>query len=150
MLRIYVDADVLVAGLLSQSEHGAANVLLQLSEATILDAVSSERAVGEVQRNLKKHIANPEARTLLDDAVDAALDVVPNPPDDDVRKLGPVADPKDIVHVACAVEQGCSHLVTYNLRDYPPQYSGEPVDDLAVMTPGSLVRRIRARLSDLT
>jgi hypothetical protein len=39
-----------MAGLLSQSEHGAANVLLQLSEVTILDAVSSERAVSEVRR----------------------------------------------------------------------------------------------------
>ena len=37
MLRIYIDADVLLAGLLSPSDHGTANVLLQLSEATILD-----------------------------------------------------------------------------------------------------------------
>lgn len=149
MLRIYVDADVLIAGLLSQSEHGAANVVLQLSEATILDAVSSERAISEARRNLRTHIDNPEAKALLDDAIDAALDVVPNPPAAACEDLGPVADSKDLLHVAAAVEQGCSHLVTYNLRDYPPQYSGEPVDDLSVVTPGSLVRRIRARLSNL-
>lgn len=150
MLRIYVDADVLIAGLLSQSEHGAANVVLQLSEATILDAVSSERAVEEARRNLKNHIAHPEAQALLNDAIDAALDVVPNPATDAIDALGPVADAKDLLHVVSAVEQGCSHLVTYNLRDYPPQYSGEPVEELSVVTPGSLVRRIRARLSGLT
>lgn len=150
MLRIYVDADVLMAGFLSQSEHGAANVLLQLSEATILDAISSERAVGEVRRNLKKYIARSEAETLLDEAIDAALDVVSNPSADVINTFGPVADSKDILHVACAVEQDCSHLVTYNLSDYPPQYSGESVEALDVVAPGSLVRRIRARLSGLS
>lgn len=149
MLRIYVDADVLIAGLLSQSEHGAANVLLQLSEATILDAITSERAVDEVRWNLKEHIARSEAETLLNEAIDVALDVVPTPSTDIVESFERMADSKDRVHLACAVEENCSYLVTYNRGDYPPQYSGKPVEPLTVLTPGNLVRRIRSRLSGI-
>lgn len=149
ILRIYIDADVLMAGLLSQSDHGAANVLLQLSEVTILDAVASERAVSEVRRNLGEYIARAEARSLLDEAVETALDVVPNPSPASITPFRSVADSKDALHVACAVDQGCSHLVTYNLGDYPPQHSGTSVEELTVVTPGTLVRRIRARLSGL-
>jgi predicted nucleic acid-binding protein len=150
MLRIYVDADVLLAGLLSPSDHGAANVLLQLSEATILDAVASKRVIDEVERNLGDYVARPEATSLLEESVDAALDVVPNPPSDATDSFRAVADSKDALHVACAVNMDCSHLVTYNLSDYPPRYSGQAVEDLSVVTPGTLVRRIRTQLAGLS
>lgn len=149
MLRIYVDADVLLAGLLSPSDHGAANVLLQLSEATILDAVASERVISEVERNLEDYVARSEATSLLEESVDASLDVVPNPSPEAIDSFRGMADSKDVLHVACAIGTGCSHLVTYNLSDYPPQYSGQPVEDLTVVTPGTLVRRIRTQLSGL-
>lgn len=149
MLRIYVDADVLLAGFLNPSDHGAANVLLQLSEATVIDAVASERAIDEVERNLQEYVARPEAASLLGEAIDTALDVVPNPSPDATDSFRSVADSKDAIHVACAVGTGCSHLVTYNVSDYPPQYSGQGVKDLTVLTPGALVRRIRTHLAGL-
>jgi predicted nucleic acid-binding protein len=150
MLRIYIDADVLLAGLLSPSDHGAANVLLQLSEATILDAVASERVIDEAERNLEEYVGRPEARSLLDESIDAALDVVPNPSASAIDTFRSVADSKDVLHVACAVGRGCSHLVTYNLSDYPPQYGGGEVEELTVVTPGTLVRRIRTQMSGLS
>jgi predicted nucleic acid-binding protein len=149
MLRIYIDADVLLAGLLSPSDHGAANVLLQLSEATILDAVASERVIDEAERNLEEYVGRPEARSLLDESIDAALDVVPNPSASAIDTFRSVADSKDMLHVA-AVGRGCSHLVTYDLSDYPPQYGEGEVEELTVVTPGTLVRRIRTQMSGLS
>ena len=51
-LRIFLDADVIFAGSASPSRYSASNVVLLMSEITLLDAIASEQVVIEVERNL--------------------------------------------------------------------------------------------------
>ncbi len=50
--KVFVDADVIFAGAAAPTEHGASHVVLQMGEITLIDCVSSEQAVKEVERNL--------------------------------------------------------------------------------------------------
>ena len=144
-LRFYVDADVLTAGAASASEHSASRVLLTLSEITLANAVTSERAVEECRRNLAAKFQEAD-RVIrrFETLMERSLDRVNNPSRATVVRYREHADWKDVSHLACAVEHGCSHLITYNVRDYRPEEL--PVE---VVRPGLLVRRIRLRLAGM-
>lgn len=141
-LRIYVDADVLLAGAASPVDHSASQVILSLSEITLIDAITSELAVAECIRNLEAKV--PAAVATFQLLAERALAMVPPPSEDEVRRYVGSADWKDLPHLACAIDQGCPYLVTYNTSDYRP---GHPA--VEVLRPGLLVRRIRDRLTQL-
>ncbi len=54
MVRIFCDADVLIAG--AASTTGASHILLQLSELTLLVCLTSQYAIREAERNLLARI----------------------------------------------------------------------------------------------
>jgi predicted nucleic acid-binding protein len=141
-LRVYVDADVLLSGAASPAAHSASQVVLSLSEITLIDALTSELAVDECIRNLEAKV--PEAVSTFELLIERALDIVPAPSEKSVRALAGQADWKDVPHLACAVRERCSYLATFNTSDYTP---GHP--DVEVLRPGPLVRRVRDRLAGL-
>jgi predicted nucleic acid-binding protein len=141
-LRVYVDADVLLASCASPSSHSAGQVVLSLSESTLLDAVTSELALEECRRSLERKL--PDATETFEFLVRRSLDVVPAPSKETVRRHAGRADWKDVPHLACALKHGCACLVTYNTSDYTP---GHP--DVQIVWPGELVRRVRERLTGL-
>ena len=55
------------------------------------------------------------------------------------------ADPKDLVHLLVAVREGCTFLVTHNVRDFRP---GDPA--VTVCTPAEFVHFARLYLAGLT
>ena len=55
-LKVFVDADVLFAGSAAPSEHSGSHVILQMSEITLLDCVTSQQAITEVERNLAEKL----------------------------------------------------------------------------------------------
>ncbi|NBC18430.1 MAG: PIN domain-containing protein [Bacteroidetes bacterium] len=141
-LRVYVDADVLLASAASPTAHSAGQVVLSLSEITLIHALTSALAVEECERNLIARL--PEAVPAFRRLVRRALDVVPAPSKASVRRQAGRADWKDVPHLACALDQACPYLVTYNVSDYEP---GHP--DVQVVRPGVLVRRVRGQLARL-
>lgn len=141
-LRVYIDADVLLASAASPSEHSAGQVVLGLSEITLIDAITSELAVEECERNLKAKL--PDAISTFQVLVQRSVQVVPAPPKEIVHQHAGRADWKDVPHLACALEHGCTFLVSFSTDDYKP---GHP--ELQVITPGALVREVRERLSRL-
>lgn len=46
--RVFVDADALFAGAAAPSEHAASLVVLRMAEITLIDAVTSQQVIGEV------------------------------------------------------------------------------------------------------
>lgn len=141
-LRVYVDADVLLASAASPTAHSAGQVVLSLSEITLIHAITSALAVEECERNLVARI--PEAIPTFRRLVRRALEVAPAPSQRSVRRQAGRADWKDVPHLACALDHGCPYLVTYNLSDYEP---GHP--DVQAVRPGALVRRVRGQLARL-
>ena len=80
-LTVFLDADVIFAGAAAPSEHGASHVVLRMGEITLIECLTSQQAVTEVERNLADKLPTklPEFRLL----VSRCLRVVPDPEVDD-------------------------------------------------------------------
>jgi len=144
-LRVYIDADVLLAGIATENPSAASRVILEASELTLLDLIANQRSIEECTRNLQA-VASEESileslRQSFQDAVGRAVEVVEDPGS---LSAIPETDPKDVIHLTSAAAHSCDFLVTYNLSDYPRSYEG-----VAVVEPGTLVRRIREQIRGL-
>lgn len=144
-LRVYIDADVLLAGIATENPSAASRVILEASELTLLDLLASRKVLDECERNLSE-VAQEESvlgalRQSFREVVDRAVEVV-----DDPASLSaiPETDPKDVIHLTSAVSHDCDFLVTYNVSDYPRSHEGTTVAE-----PGTLVKRIREQIRDL-
>ena len=141
--RIYVDADVLFAGAASPNEHSASLVILRMAEITLIEAVTSEQVITEVERNLEDKM--PAAMPAFQMIVSRCLHVVSDPTVAEIRALSKAADPKDLPILAAAVREGCVYLTTYNIRHFQPG-----VESVTVLKPGDLVQRVRYLLAQMS
>ena len=141
-LRVFVDADVIFAGAASPTNHGASHILLVMGELTLIECITSEQAVTEVERNLSAKLPAklPEFRLL----VSRALHIVPDPTLVELRACAGQADPKDLPLLAAALREDCPYFVTFNIRHYFP--TGEAI---TVLRPGELILTIRHTLGGL-
>jgi predicted nucleic acid-binding protein len=140
--RVFVDANVLFAGAAAPTEHGASLVILRMAEITLIDAITSEQVITEVERNLTTKL--PQALSRFRLLVDRCLQVVPDPSSEDLAKHAGSADPKDLPILIVALRESCSWLVTFNVRHFEP---GHP--DVKVLRPGEFVLRVRDLLTRL-
>ena len=140
--RVFVDADVLFAGAASPAEHGASLVVLRMAEITLIEAVTSEQVITEVERNLtaKMPAALPAFRLL----VSRCLDVTRIPTGVELELHAGRAEVKDLPILVAAVRENCPWLVTFNTRHFQP---GHP--DVTVLRPGEFVQQVRYLLANL-
>jgi len=138
-LRVFVDADVLFAGAASSNEYSASLLVLRLSELTIIDAITSEQAVNEAERNLQKKI--PRAMPAFRHLVARSLKITAAPVKSELYDFRGMADAKDLPILVAAIKSGCGWLVTFNVRHFQP---GHP--DITVLRPGEFVQRTREQL----
>ena len=140
--RLFVDADVLFAGSASSSEYGASLTILRMAEITLIDAITSEQAIVEVERNLAVKLpAKLPAFRLL---VARCLTVVPTPDVVQVALYSGLADRKDLPILVAAIQHNCPLLVTFNIRHYRPGHR-----DIAIINPGDFIQRVRHLLTAL-
>lgn len=140
--RVFVDADVLFAGSAGPSQSGASLVVLRLAEITLIDAVTSQQAITEAERNLELKLPHtlPAFRLLIS----RCLRVVPDPAWHEIEAHTGRADPKDLPILVAALQADCPWLVTFNLSDFRP---GHPA--VTVLKPGDFVLRVRELLTHL-
>ncbi len=141
--RLFVDADVLFAGAASTNEHSASLLILRLAEVTLIEAFTSQQVVTEVERNLEAKL--PSALPAFRLLVSRSLQVIPDPPREEVAACRGQADPKDLPILVAARRAGCAWLVTFNVRHFQP---GLP--ELTALTPGEFILRLRYLLTELT
>jgi hypothetical protein len=141
--RVFIDADVLIAGSASPSEHSASLVILRMSEITLIEAITSEQVIAEAERNVGEKIprALPAFRLLASKCVR----IVQDPLRSDIEPNRGLADPKDLPLLAAAVRETCPWLATFNVKHYQP---GHP--SVTVLKPGDLVLRVRDLLAHLS
>lgn len=142
-LRVFLDANVLIAGSASKTHSSASYILLQLAELTLIEGFICPYVREEVERSLQAKL--PQALPVFRALVEAALREVPDPPADSLKRWAGRADPKDLPVLAAAASNGCRYLVTFNTCDYT-----DPPEPLEVLEPGELVRRVREQLAELT
>jgi predicted nucleic acid-binding protein len=141
-LRVFYDADVLIAG--AASTEGASHVLLQLSELTLVDAVTSAHVIAEVERNLLRKLpaALPAFRLL----VDAAVALVDEAQPELAKSIAEAADAhaKDAPILAAAISCRADFLCTFNTRHFCARR-----DPPRVVRPATMLARIRESLARL-
>jgi len=135
-LHVCVDADVLIAGLLSRT--GASHAILVLGELGLLRLVLPEAAVAEVRRNLAAKL--PEAAPLFEEFLRAVPLQLHRPTPHDRERARELADAKDVPIFAAAIGAGARILVTHNIRHFR---SGEGV---RVVRPRTLIEEARGWL----
>jgi len=141
-LRVFVDADVLIAGAASPNAHSASLVVLQMAEITLIEAYTSEQVIVESERNLSAKLPGALATFRL--LVERSLCVVADPSRAALAPYQGLADPKDLSILAAALQSDCPWLVTFNTRHYEP---GHPA--IRVTTPGEFVMHARNVLAHL-
>ena len=141
--RVFVDADVLFAGAASPSEQDASLTVLRLGELTLVEAITSEQVIDEVERNLAAKL--PQALPAFRLLVYRCLHVVETPRPADLMAYAGLADPKDLPILVAALREACPWLVTFNVRHFQP---GHP--EVMVLRPGALILRVRDLLTRLT
>ena len=138
-LHVCVDADVLIAGLLSRT--GASHAILVLGELGLLRLVLPEAAVAEVRRNLAAKL--PEAAPLFEEFLRAVPLQLHRPTPHDRERARELADAKDVPILAAAIGAGARILVPHNIRHFR---SGEGV---CVVRPRTLIEEVRGWLASL-
>ena len=136
---VCLDADVLIAGLLSRT--GASHAILILGEIGLLRLVLPEAAVVEVRRNLSAKL--PEAVPLFEEFLRAVPVQIHHPTPRDRERARELADPKDVPILAAAIGAGAPLLVTHNIRHFR---SGEGV---RVVRPRTLIEEARGWMGSL-
>jgi len=133
-VSVCLDADVLIAGLLSRT--GASHAILVLGEIGLLALVVPEAAVDEVRRNLSARLS--ETLPLFEEFLRSVPVRIYRPTAQDRQRARSLADPKDVPILAAAVGAGSPILVTHNVRHFR---SGEGV---RVVRPRTLIEEARA------
>ena len=141
---VFLDADVIFAGAAAPTEHGASHIVLRMSEITLIECVTSEQAMTEVERNLAEKLPAklPEFHLL----VSRCLRVVPDPEPEDLAHHTGQADPKDLPILVAALREGCPYFLTFNVRHH---YS-PTVGSITVQRPGEFVLTVRNLLTQLS
>jgi predicted nucleic acid-binding protein len=142
-LRVFIDADVLFAGSAGGSEHGASLVILRMAEITLIEALTSEQVMTEVERNLGQKI--PQALPNFYYLISRCLKIVPDPEKSELAFHSGKADVKDLPILAAAQREDCPWLVSFNVRHFQPGAA-----NVTVLRPGDFLSRIRDILVRLT
>jgi predicted nucleic acid-binding protein len=138
--RVFIDADVLIAG--AASTTGASHLVLRLSELGLIDGIVSSQVVREAERNLQRKL--PAALPAFRALVEAACHPVDDPTEAQIAVLRGQGDPKDIPILAAALRADCDWLLTFNTKDFRPA-SGQT----RVAQPGAFIDSLRRMLEEL-
>lgn len=143
MRRIFVDANVLIAG--ADSRSGASNALLQLAEVGLFSLVVSRQVLDEAERNVRKKLprALPTLTALL---AQLPMEIVPAPTNEECLRWVDIIELKDTPIVAAAVLAGVDRLVTLNSKDFTSAVA-EAIG-IPIQSPSQLIQDIRQILNE--
>jgi putative PIN family toxin of toxin-antitoxin system len=119
MLRVVLDTNVVVSGLLRQ--EGAPAAILDAATSKQFRCYISESLLDEYREVLTRDYLGLDQRRaarFIGDLREVAIFVVPR------KKVVVARDPDDDWVMECALEAGVDFIVTGNIRDFPAQFHG--------------------------
>ncbi len=138
MRRVFVDANVLIAG--ADSQSGASNAVLKMAEIGLFQLVVSTQVLDEAERNLRKKLP----RALPNFAAQLArlrLEILPDPTPEQVEPWKEVIETKDAPILSVAVASSVDRFITLNTKDFTPAVAEQ--SGLTILTPAQFVEEIR-------
>jgi predicted nucleic acid-binding protein len=138
LLRVFFDADVLIAG--AASATGASHVLLRLSEFGLIEGLTCDQVLREADRNLEAKLpaALPAFRAII---AAASIAVVPEVGQEARETLRGRAHEDDLPILAAALAGESDYLTTFNVRHYRVSPGR-----LRVSRPGDVLAALRRAL----
>ena len=138
MRRVFLDANVLIAG--AASRGGASRAVMMMAEAGLFRMVVSRQVLDEAERNLRRKL--PHGLPILAEILGHVhLEIVDDPaPHSFARWLDCIED-KDAPIVEAAVTANIDYLLTLNSRDFTPAVAAR--SGLKIWTPAQFVERLR-------
>ena len=138
MRRVFVDANVLIAG--ADSTSGASNAVLKLAEVGIFQLVVSRQVLDEAERNLRKKLP----RALPNFATQMArlrFEIVPDPALEEVTPWVGIIHPSNAPILCAAVMAGVDRFLTLNTRHFTPEVVTQ--SGLLISIPAQLMAELR-------
>jgi len=138
MRRVFVDANVLIAG--TDSQSGASNAVLKMGEIGMFQLVVCKQVLDEAERNLRKKLP----RALPNFAAQMArlrLEILPDPTIEQVKPWKEIIEAQDAPILCAAVASGADRFITLNTKDFTldvAKHSG-----LTIQTPAQFVEEVR-------
>jgi len=139
ILRVCVDSDALIAGLMSRK--GASHAMLVLGEIGLFTLVVPRAAIDEVRRNLDRLL--PAAVPLFEQFLAIPGLELCTPSTRDEVAAAELADAEDVPIFAAAISAGARFLATHNVRHF---HSGLGV---RVVKPAVLLEEARAWIAQI-
>ena len=138
MRRVFVDANVLIAG--TDSQSGASNAVLKMGEIGMFQLVVCKQVLDEAERNLRKKLprALPNFAAQM---VRLRLEILPDPTIEQVKPWKKIIEAQDAPILCAAGASGVDRFITLNTKHFTPgvaKYSG-----LTIQTPAQFVEEVR-------
>lgn len=143
MRRVFVDANVLIAG--ADSQSGASNAVLKMAEVGLFQLVVSTQVLDEAERNLRKKLP----RALPNFAAQMArlrLEILPDPAVEQARLWEAIIEAQDASILCAAVGSGVDRFITLNTKDFTPKVAEQ--NGLIIQTPGEFIEEIRRLITN--
>jgi len=135
-IKIFVDTNVLIAGLVSVT--GASASVLDLGEAGIIEMVISRQVLIEADRNFSEKLP-PLVGRFRQFMRGLAPIMVEDPPSTEVEKAASMVDRKDAPILAAALESRVDFLVTLDKKHFLNPKTRRRIP-LPVLTPIEFLR----------
>jgi predicted nucleic acid-binding protein len=138
MRRVFVDANVLIAGAYSRS--GASRAVLMLAEVGLFKLVVSRQVLNEVDRNIRAKLPGA-MKVLVEILALLELEIVDDPERPEWEPFLEVIEEKDAPILVAAAAAMIDRFITLNTKDFTTaaaERSGIPVQ-----TPSAFIEDIR-------
>ena len=138
MRRLFVDANVLIAG--ADSRSGASRAVLLLAEIGLYELVVSRQVLDEAERNIRRKL--PRALGNFAEQLSyLRLTIAADPPEEEIARWEDIIEAKDAPLLAAAVLAGVERLLTLNTRDFTPQVGAHC--GVTIQTPRAFIAELR-------
>jgi predicted nucleic acid-binding protein len=138
MRRVFVDANILVAG--ADSRSGASRAVLMLAEARLFQIVVCPQVLTEAERNLRRKL--PRALPVFTEIMAVLnLEIVADPPTISYQRWFTIIEVKDAPILEAAVQAGVDRFLTLNTKDFTLAVAAQT--GLFIQTPGQFISDIR-------
>jgi predicted nucleic acid-binding protein len=138
--RVFLDSDVVLAGITSATDFAASLILVRLAEINLIEGVCSEQVIMEVQQTLQAKM--PQAVKSFNTLVKQVIKVKPDPSTEERSLYKTMAGRIHVPILAVALREQCTWLATFNEQQYKP---GHP--DILIARPDELVSRLRGQFA---
>ncbi len=115
MRRVFVDANVLIAG--PHSRSGASRAVLMLAEVRLIKLVVSRQILDEVERNIRAKLPGA-MKVLVEILALLELEIVDDPERAEWEAFLEVIEEKDAPILAAAVAAKIDRFITLNTKDF--------------------------------